>query len=685
MGKKQSQQAAPGAGSNNLPPPAPLFEANPADMRAAWRAALAAEPKPRRTVWPLLWGVLGGLITTVALGALVLFVPPLRDAVADRLLTTPAPIVEPTEPVASAPILAFEDPSPLVLMPNGIMSSPTSVVVIVRDIRDKPAQGVEVTFSLQVGEGDPKITLETPRAITDSNGRATAKLRPGNTSGKAVLVAEASNKRTSRSIEVRSPQVSPTSTTPATVPPAPVVASLKFEPPSIDLGQTTSLIQITVLALAQDGSGVAGQTIALAVEGSGTVNPGRVTTGSDGTAQFAYTPAQLAQVGAITAECGQVISRLALILGEPQVGAVQITFDPAALDDGVKQSRAFTVRVVTLDGEVPITQTQVTLRVEPAVLATLTGQGNITNQGTYTGITDINGELVAGVALGAAVGEGKLVAALADGTQAEALITVRPVAWNKSSPNAILYRFPVAKQENTIREAAKDERFPIVGRTTIQNQIWYQVRLPDSTTAWTQAASTNVQTEGVVTGVPEFTSSEVLPTPTAMPTATHAPTQMPAPLTPTPSSVVTSPTPAGAPADYPTLGKHEVTAASGQMATLYRQDDATVQLAELPAGGSVEVMAPPAGQAIPAGYVWAKVQFWVKKERVGSVSLSVSGGSDYACWDVKQDQFKPADGSCGSLFPVTSIYNAGAGSLPQRGDWRQVTVQVWMSQDNILP
>lgn len=124
MGKNQPQHDPQGAVPNNPARPALQLDANPADVRAAWRAAFQEEAKLRPSLWPLLWVLLGGLVATLVLGAVVLFVPPVRNTVAGIL--APQGMPEPTQarplPIGAL-TLAFEGSSPLSTEPDDILGS----------------------------------------------------------------------------------------------------------------------------------------------------------------------------------------------------------------------------------------------------------------------------------------------------------------------------------------------------------------------------------------------------------------------------------------------------------------------------------------------------------------------------------------------------------------------------------
>ena len=197
---------------------------------------------------------------------------------------------------------------------------------------------------------------------------------------------------------------------------------------------------------------------------------------------------------------------------------LRITLDPPVFDLGVYQKAILKAMVTALDDGAPVTNTLVTLRVEPAGLATIAGQA------TYQGTTDdSNGELTAELTFGPVTGAGKLVVYLVEGTKAEAPIMVRPVAHNKQAPYARLYVIPSAAQVSFLREAAKDERLPIVGATTVGGVVWYQVRLPDDGMAWTSTKAGDASApiiEGDVMGLPSIDPQVALKPSTAAPTTT---------------------------------------------------------------------------------------------------------------------------------------------------------------------
>ena len=79
-------------------------------------------------------------------------------------------------------------------------------------------------------------------------------------------------------------------------------------------------------------------------------------------------------------------------------------------------------------------------------------------------------------------------------------------------------------------------------------------------------------------------------------------------------------------------------------------------------------------------------QFWVGEESVQGLTLSSSSESSLACWDIVVDldgQVSAKMGTCGTLFPAATHYNAGAEPPPRVGDWRKVTVRGWMPRENI--
>ena len=666
MGKNQPQHDPQGAVPNNPARPALQLDANPADIRAAWRAAFQEEAKLRPSLWPLLWVLLGGLVATLVLGAVVLFVPPVRNTVAGIL--APQGMPEPTQarplPIGAL-TLAFEGSSPLSTEPDDILGS--RVAVTVRDSAGQPVPDAVVQFRVEPGEGNPAVQLGVAEARTGVDGRATVTLVPGSVPGSATLVARLDGKDHRLPIVVRAVQPTPAPTTPA--PPAPRVAGLIFEPPSMEMRQISGPISITVAAQAKDGKGIPAQPIKLGINGSGSISPMEVVTGPDGRAQFRYVPAEPKLATVITAASGEMNGRLDLLL--PATPAGKIALEPTAFDFGVNQKARVKMIVTTLDGGAPITNTPVTLSVQPERLATIGGQA------TYRGTTDAsNGELTAELVFGPVTGAGKLVVVLVDGTQAVAPITVRPVV--VAPTKAVNLRTGPGASFDQAGELPAGQSAVVLGKNA--DGSWLQVRMAGEPLAWVSGGV--VKVTGGLDSVPVVMPT---PAPTAPPTVTQTPTNTPSPI-PRTVPVVSTPTPKAAQGGgYPAAGKYTVTVLSGGSgALLYRGDDPTIQLAELPAGGTVQVQALPVGQKAPPSTVWVQVQFWVLKERVPGIALSHYDSTSQACWDVEDEngQISPKLTTCGSLFPVKTNYDAGNAQL-SRGDWRQVTVQALMPQANL--
>lgn len=649
MADKQKQRDVQGIASNSAWRTAVRPNADPADVRTAWLSRFEEEVKPRLNLWPLLWGVLGGLVTTLLIGALVLFVPPLRNGVTGILMR-------------GVLALAFEGPSPRVLTAGDV--SGAQVVVTVRDGMGKPVASTDVSFQVELGPGNPGVKIAGAKkgrtdATTDVNGQATVTLTAG-APGTATLIAQVGQREISLPIEVQAAQPAPPSPTPIPLasppPPPPTVAMLTFEPSSIDLGQVSGPISITVAALAQDGIGIASQMITLIVNGTGSVAPARVETGPDGRASFTYMPGEARQAGTIISASGEARGVLELRL--PVIPPARIALEPTTFDLGVQQKAAVKVGVTTIDAGAPVTNTLVTLRVEPEGLATIAGQA------IYQGTTDAsNGELTAELEFGPSAGAGRLVIALANGTPVEAPIIVRPVAVNNSKN--VNLRVGPATSYDPAGDLQRGQPVVVLARNA--DGSWLQVRTVDGALAWVSANV--VQVTGGQERVPAVTLTPA-PAPTAAPTS---------------APVVSTPTPGAAQeGGYPAAGKYTVTAKTGQQAPLFRFDDATVQLAVLPARGTVEVLAPPAGQAVPADYVLVRARFWVNKDRVQNASFNnIMPATGYACWDVSETGEQPGNDKCGNLLPVTTVYNVGSLPLPERGDWRQVTVQAWMPRENL--
>ena len=584
MRKKRSQENTQGAVPNNPARPALQLDANLADVRAAWRAAFQEKAKPRPSLWPLLWGLLGGLAATLLIGAVVLFVPPVRDAVAGRLARQPALAATPTQPTLSgAQTLAFEGMQEYTLLADGTASLTLTLVVTGTDGR--PATDIPIKFSVEP-QGE-QIKLPTlPPQQTDGNGRAQITVTAGKATGTVSLIAQAAQKTARVSIRVVLPPTAMPTETPAVMP-----------------------------------------------------------TEAPPTAMSTITPSPVVTT----------------------TSRIRVVIEPASFDIGIGETTDLLVRVSQGEAGVPVTRTVITLSVEPPELALIAGTT------TVPALTNENDETATQQLTGRKVGLGKVMARLDTGEAISATLTVRPVV---VAPSAnINLRSGPSTNAAVVAGTRKGERYVVVGKES--DDTWLQVRLADRGLAWVSRKA-GVEVEGETTDVPVM-SPEVEPIETPSETATPAP-------------VVIIPTPTHGPegSSTPTSEVSPTLKATGSdpdvpLYRVGRTDEAGI-LARLPAGGEVEPFQEENAAPPPAGWKLVRVKFWVEVSRVtrqtGSWAFAKADQNGFACWSV------PPAGQgglpCGGiLMPNIEGYGAGAEDLPKNGDWRQVTVRVWVKQENI--
>lgn len=192
----------------------------------------------------------------------------------------------------------------------------------------------------------------------------------------------------------------------------------------------------------------------------------------------------------VASHAESVVAGSSSVVWLEQPEPILIMLLPDRLDLGVSESVDLMIRVTQGSAGTPITNTQLTIQVEPAALLAAAVDPVMTDQ---------NGEAVVILQAGQSVGNGQMTVQLTESGEAYlAALIIRPTVFVPPSTN--IRSEPSVSSAAILNVPDRSKPFTIIGQS--ETDPWWQIRLPDNTTAWVSKIGQGVETVGDVANVP---------------------------------------------------------------------------------------------------------------------------------------------------------------------------------------